>query len=110
MKSSDSKLALLLGTDLLLLVGDKFYEIVKCNENGARSSTVAVGSKRSSKLFKMPLEMQGADTTANRHAIGFINAILEETGAKCALLLVLLGWTGAKQCLANGRDFGNLKV
>ena len=55
MESSDSKLALLLETDLFSLNGTNFREVVTNNERGCRSITVEVGPKGSRELFKLLL-------------------------------------------------------
>ena len=55
MESSDSKLALLLGTDLFSLNGTNFREVATNNERGCCSIIVEVGPKGSGELFKLPL-------------------------------------------------------
>ena len=55
MESSDSKLALLLGTNLFSLKCTNFRELATNNERGCRSITVEVGPKGSRELLKLPL-------------------------------------------------------
>ena len=55
MESSDSKLALLVGTDLFSLNGKKFRKVATNNEGGYHSITVKVGPKGSRELLKLPL-------------------------------------------------------
>ena len=55
MESSDSKLALLVGTDLFSFNGKIFCKVATNNEGGCHSITVKVGLKGSRELFKLPL-------------------------------------------------------
>ena len=52
---SNPKLALLLGTDLFSIVGDKFHKIATHNKSGAWYITVGVGLKGSGEQFRTPL-------------------------------------------------------
>ena len=55
MESSNSKLALLLGTDLFSLKSTDFQEVATNNKRRCRFITIEVGPKRSRELFKLPL-------------------------------------------------------
>ena len=55
MESSDSKLSLLLETDLFSFTGEQFKEVAAHNESGYRSIMVEIGQKGSEELFKLPL-------------------------------------------------------
>ena len=110
MESSDSKLALLLVTDLFSLNGMNFEKVVTNNELECYSITVEVSLKGFGELFKQPLVIQEANATTNSSNAEMVNAIEEISGSELTLMPILLGWTEAKQCLTNPCEFGDYEA
>ena len=88
---SDSKLALLLGTDLFSLAGNTSHEVAAYNNIGARSIKIKVGLKECKGLLKIPPAKQKANLMASGHRIPSINAVLKKKILECTLLLVFRG-------------------
>ena len=75
---SDSKLALLLGTDLFSLAGNTSHEVAAYNKTGARSIEIKVRLKECKGLLKIPPAKKKANLMASGHRIRSINAILKK--------------------------------
>ena len=87
-----------------------FHVVATNNEGGCCSITVEVIPKGSVELFKLTLVMSEANVTTSRNITDTVNTIKEAFGPELILMPVLLGWTLAKQCLPNPREFGDLKA
>ena len=109
MESSNSKLPLLLGMDLLSLNSTNFHDVATNNEVKYHSITVEVVPKGSGELFKLALTYE-ANVTTSTDAAETTNAIEEVSRLGLTLMPLLPGWTVAKQCLAGPHEFGDLKT
>ena len=75
---SDSKLALLLGTDLFSLAGNTSHKVAAYNKTGVRSIEIKVRLKEYKGLLKIPPAKQKADLMVSGHRIWSINAVLKK--------------------------------
>ena len=109
-ESNDSKLELLLGTDLFSLHGTNFCKVATNNEGGCCPITIEAGPKGSRELFTLALIIYEVYATTSGRATETANIIKEVSGPELALMPVFLGWTVAKQCLTNPCEIGDLKA
>ena len=110
MESSDSKLALILGTDVFSLSDMNFHKVVTDNKGRCCSITVVVGPKGSGKLFKLLLIMQKANAITSSSATEAANAIEDFSRLELTVMPILPDQTLAKQCLTNPSELRYLEA